>query len=325
MALAPFLICFQSCDVEGFLEKLGVIDQTGWLADDEDMDNIPEDITPFDDNTNNLASKISLENKFPPIGNQGNYGTCVAWSVGYNLKTSLNAIEKGWSSSQLASNNNQTSPYDVWKAIPSSEKGSKCDGTYFETALDALIKYGGASLRDVPYTATLNCSDKAYKGNTDNKLANYRKIASETEGLTPNNFKGYLNAGRPIAFGARLGDRFMSWNSSSVISSDTYNDPGMQHAYHAMALVGYDDAKNAFRVRNSWGNSWGDDGSIWIDYNFFCRSFCYAAFVAQNPSKSLGSSGTTGVTGADVFAYFAEDYPSSAEDLAAGRDRKSVV
>ena len=290
-----------------------ILEVTGWLADQEDMDNIPEDITPFDGDTNNVAASVSLENKFPPIGDQGQYGTCVAWSVGYNLKTALNAIEKGWSSSQLASTDNQTSPKDLWMTIPSSKKGSKCDGTNFEPAFDAMIADGVASLRTVPYSSLGNCTGTK-TGNSGNRLANYRKIASETEGLNVANFKGYLNAGRPIAIGARLGDRFMEWNSSSVLSSDTYNKPNMQHAYHAMTLVGYDDAKNAFRVRNSWGSSWGDKGSIWVDYNFFCRSFCFAAFVAQNPTASLGSGNITTLNGDDLLALWADDYPYEGDE-----------
>ena len=55
----------------------------------------------------------------------------------------------------------------------------------------------------------------------------------------------------------------------------------MQHAYHAMALSGYDDSKNAFRVRNSWGEEWGDNGSIWVDYEFFINEFCTEVFMAK--------------------------------------------
>ncbi|MDR2037001.1 MAG: C1 family peptidase [Bacteroidales bacterium] len=312
LAILPVTLTFHGCgkSVEDIIDDiLKILTQTGWLAEDENMDNIPEDITPFDDG-GTLAARVSLEDKFPPIGNQGNYGTCVAWSVGYNLKTALNAIEKGWSSSELGNASNQTSPKDLWLTIPSGQKGSNCEGTNFEPALDALITDGAASLSAVPYSSMGNCTGSK-TGNSGNKLANYRKIASETEGLTVGNFKGYLNAGRPIAFGARLGDRFMTWNSSAVISSDTYNNPGMQHAYHAMVLVGYDDSKNAFRVRNSWGTSWGDNGSIWIDYDFFCKSFCFAAFVAQNVnSVSVGSGGISSgnlSNGYDLLAYHAED------------------
>ena len=38
--------------------------------------------------------------------------------------------------------------------------------------------------------------------------------------------KDYLREGRAISIGAKLGDEFMSWDSESVISSDTYLNPG---------------------------------------------------------------------------------------------------
>ncbi len=323
------VITLQSCSKEDVINNVvnilnNILDRTGWLVDDEDMANIPEDITPFDDEGGGttLQTKVDLSNKFPPIGDQGQYGTCVAWSVGYNLKTALNAIEKGWSSTNLASSSNQTSPKDLWMAIPSGSKGANCGGTNFEPAMDALISSGAASLADVPYSNMGSCSGSKV-GNSNNKLANYRKIASDSDksSLTPENFKGYLNSGRPIAIGARLGDNFMTWNSSSVISTDTYNGKDMQHAYHAMVLVGYDDNKGtrgAFRVRNSWGSSWGDGGSIWVDYNFFCDDFCFAAFVAQNTGNiSAGSGGikTSDLSkGDDLLAYFAKDYPYSGNE-----------
>jgi len=303
-------ITLQSC--KEIIEILSIIDAlTGWLAGDEKMDDIPEDITPFDDGDGGaLASKVSLEHLFPPIGDQGQYGTCVAWSVGYNLKTALNAIEHGWTQNQLSSTSNQASPQDLWWSI--DKKGSNCNGTNFEPALDAIIINGVASLAAVPYPTKVNCS-KTSGGDPKNKLANYRKIASEKQGLEVNNFKGYLNAGRPIAIGAKLGDRFMKWKDASTISMDTYEGKNMQHAYHAMALVGYDDSKNAFRVRNSWGTSWGDNGSIWVDYNFFCESFCFAAFVAQN--ANLESFGSTNVTeGTDLLAFYADDYDYNGDD-----------
>ena len=33
-----------------------------------------------------------------------------------------------------------------------------------------------------------------------------------------------------------------------------------------MALVGYDDARDAFRLLNSQGRDWGDNGYAWIGY-----------------------------------------------------------
>ena len=325
MVILPVSISLQSCEeILPIIEEILNTFMTGWDGK-EDYNEIPEDITPFDGDPSGFKKRISLDglydvdgvpnsNRFPPIGDQGSYGTCVAWAVGYNLRTALNAIENGWSSSQLASTANQVSPKDLWWIIPSSKKGTKCNGTNFEPALDAIIKDGVATLSTVPYKDLGSCTGTG-GGNTDNKLANYRKIASDTDknSLNPDNFKGYLNAGRPIAIGAKLGERFMTWKGSSVINDDTDTYKG-QHAYHAMALVGYDDSKNAFRVRNSWGTSWGDNGSIWVDYDFFCNKFCFAAFVAQNPTNvSLGS--PTPTTGTDLAAYYAVDFDYDPDDF----------
>lgn len=35
---------------------------------------------------------------------------------------------------------------------------------------------------------------------------------------------------------------------------------------HEVLFVGYDDAKSAFKVRNSWGKDWGEDGNFWFPY-----------------------------------------------------------
>jgi C1A family cysteine protease len=258
-----------------------IIDQTGYLPENEDWNNIPDVIPPFDDNDlDSLPGMVSIEHLFPPIGDQGNKGTCVAWAVGYNLKTALNAIDNHWAPEQLDSAIYQTSPKDLWLCIPQSQKGTNCSGTCFEPAFAALMSDGVATMQAVPYENLGNCNGRK-TGDSNNKLVSFSRIVSETEMPRIEHLKAYLDAGTPLVFGARLGDRFMNWNSSAVISSDIYNYTGM-HASHAMVLTGYDDSKNAFRIRNSWGKAWGDEGSIWVDYQFFCNNFCYAVFVAQN-------------------------------------------
>jgi len=295
-------------------KKASVLSVTGWLASEENLSNIPQDVMSLTEDAASLPPSSYLESKFPPIGNQGEYGTCVTWATGYNLKTALNGMDKNWSSSDLAKAVNQTSPGDLWGSILVSEKGNDCNGTNFEAAMDALISKGAASLAEAPYS-NINCSGTS-SGQLSNRLATYRKIAynerlqggSEEGGMEVSNFKGYLSQGIPIAIGAKLGDRFMSWDNNAVISYDTYNEPDMQHAYHAMVLSGYDDSKHAFRVRNSWGPDWGDRGSIWVDYDFFVENFCFAAFVAQNPTAAPQSGGQL-ASGYDLLVSLGDDFP----------------
>ena len=36
-----------------------------------------------------------------------------------------------------------------------------------------------------------------------------------------------------------------------------------------MTIVGYDDEKQAFKIMNSWGKGWGEEGYMWLNYEGF--------------------------------------------------------
>jgi C1A family cysteine protease len=48
---------------------------------------------------------------------------------------------------------------------------------------------------------------------------------------------------------------------------------------HTIAICGYDDAKHAYKIMNSWGTSWGDGGFSWIDYDFLPQASFYYGYV----------------------------------------------
>lgn len=292
----------------------------GWMAN-EDVSGVPNAINVGFGNSN-LPSSVSLKDHTPPMGDQGQKGTCVAFALGYNLKTMLYGIDNKLNTTALSDPSLITSPTDLFLAIPSNLKGNNCEGTHLQYAMDIIQNRGVATLDVSPYSDQTigNCSQSpgtaAEQDAADNKIEYYRQI-----NINVNEFKSQLADNRPIGIGAILSDSYMDWNSDDVLSSHTtYNRTG-QHAGHAMTIVGYDDNKGpngAFEVVNSWGTFWGNDGFIWIDYNFMTGgTFANVAFVAENSKKQYDPNDPDTIpsnnTGVDVAPYMAGDYGTGSQ------------
>ena len=68
----------------------------------------------------------------------------------------------------------------------------------------------------------------------------------------------------PVAASVNVTDAFQNYTNGvfNEIPSN-YANPSSNHA---IVLVGWDDDKHAWLLKNSWGTDWGEDGYMWIDY-----------------------------------------------------------
>ena len=55
---------------------------------------------------------------------------------------------------------------------------------------------------------------------------------------------------------------------------------------HAVTIVGYDDHRfgGAFKIVNSWGTGWGDEGYFWLPYGYFGRVVNEAYVLQDSPN-----------------------------------------
>ena len=72
---------------------------------------------------------------------------------------------------------------------------------------------------------------------------------------------------KPVVCGIVVYESFYYLSGNNSV----YNtNQGQLLGYHAVTIVGYDDNKfgGAFKVINSWGTAWGDNGYFWMPYSF---------------------------------------------------------
>jgi hypothetical protein len=95
-------------------------------------------------------------------------------------------------------------------------------------------------------------------------------IECTSDHLTPilSQIKGCLASGYPFVFGFTV---YESFESAHVARPGHASLPKSGEAAiggHAVAGVGYDDAKQWFVVRNSWGGKWGMKGYFTLPYAY---------------------------------------------------------
>lgn len=281
---------------------------TGWIGN-ENSSNIPNEVLLF--GSGSLPSRVDLSQYMPPVGNQGQTGTCVAWALGYYQRTALQAIRLNQTASQLQSSNRQFSPKDLFWSIPNGpQKGANCDGTHFEVAYDRMLQRGVATMQTVPFQNLGNCSSTtlpAWNSEAGQyKIESYRQVP-----VTLSAIKTKLAEKRPLTFGAMVGVRFSQWSGSGVMRAANVL-AGSDAGGHAMTIVGYDDTKSAFRILNSWGTGWGDGGYAWVDYSLMTNpQFTKYVFVAYDKPAENPVNPNTGTTSENVAVVHLEDNDDS--------------
>ena len=90
--------------------------------------------------------------------------------------------------------------------------------------------------------------------------------------LALGSLKAALTAGHPIAIGIRV---YSSFESPSVAKTGNVPLPQKGEAVlggHAVVVVGFSDATQAFLVRNSWGTMWGIKGYFTLPYAYLTNA-----------------------------------------------------
>lgn len=217
-----------------------------------------------------LPDRKDLSSWFPAAKYQGMQCSCVGWAVGYALKSYQEAVEIG----QKPTDDTKTfSPSYIYNQI---KMGDCTSGSSIEQALNLLRYEGVAKLSDFPYSE-YNCNEKPEE-NIKLKARQYSIADWRRVEITKRiEVKSQIASNFPIVIGMYVDEGF-----EMLIGDAIYSGPsGRERGGHAMVVVGYDDAKSAYKVFNSWGSNWGNNGFGWISYSAF-ESRVREAYVAQD-------------------------------------------
>ncbi len=208
-----------------------------------------------------LEKEVSLPNKFElselkelaPVKNQGNCGSCVSFAVSAVVEDMYRL--RGVILPTLSNQYQMSCGAREWM----------CDGSFFEkTANDYVTLNGTATAASYPYTAS-NASCKGKVNDTIGKIKSYKLIDNSPKSVATALVSGY-------AVGITVGadNTWMSYRSG------VYNGCTGAGTNHQIELVGYDLEGNQFdsngklppgkglwKIKNSWGSSWGDAGYMW--------------------------------------------------------------
>ncbi len=111
---------------------------------------------------------------------------------------------------------------------------------------------------------------------------------------------------------------------SSGIYEDSYTTPTTNPYYysksnHAISLVGWSDADQAWILRNSWGSTWGENGYMRIKYFSAGVNFAACYLEAQGVAGQYSVSGTiSGDTQSGVLVSVSDSGTASAASNADG-------
>ena len=237
------------------------------VGDERDFSITPSDVL-------TMAPSFNLKTVVSRVENQGGYNSCVAQSI-------TTAIE---SMAKLHDWNNvfELSRMHLWNNARQEtwgeEKWTRNVGVRIRDAWKVAQKRGVTLEKLFPYQPAYS-SKKLHDTFVFAWYPsfNYYWITPKSHEERALLIKQVLQYRKtPIVFGIRVTDSFKIASGNKVYEPVAGEAKGFAHA---MLIIGWSDAKDAFLIMNSWGRAWGHHGFLWVKKSWllggaFDLSYC---------------------------------------------------
>lgn len=194
----------------------------------------------------------------PPVYDQGMLGCCTGQAIAA-------AIEYARSRQKLP-DFVPSRLFIYWNERNIEATVSTDAGAEIRDGIKSVVSLGACSEADWPYDIskfTQKPPDTCYTDAKTDLVQQYARVDQTLDGL-----RDCLAGSVPVVFGFTV---YESFESQAVAASGVLSMPSPNESVlggHAVLMVGYDEAKQMFIVRNSWGPSWGKAGYFWMPYAY---------------------------------------------------------
>ncbi len=258
--------------------------------------------------TTDIPIRYSFEAYVPNVAEQEG-GTCVGYAMLYYALSTMYNIEFGITDNRgkLA---HAFDPYYIY-TILNNDKSDPCDqGLRMYEATETLQNIGAKKLLYPPY---LSCGTRWTKSKLmpvldytlPYAISDFISIDMNQPNLVEL-AKGALYYNLPIISAFFITESLYPRSSSNPNGVDNFglwspNELEESIGGHAMTIVGYDDYKygGAFRVVNSWGTEYADEGYIWITYKDWLE-YAKESYILELNKNIASASGD--------FKIYQDDY-----------------
>jgi len=139
-------------------------------------------------------------------------------------------------------------------------------GAQIRDGIKSVAKIGACSEEDWPYFVgrfTAKPTAQCYLSAKLDRAISYQRVQRNLDQM-----KACLAGGNIFVAGFTV---YQSFESQEVASTGIIPMPGQSESVlggHAICICGYQDDKQVFILRNSWGDSWADKGYAYMPYAY---------------------------------------------------------
>lgn len=207
-----------------------------------------------------LPPAIDLRQWCSPVRDQGQLGSCTGFAIVTGFREFIEIKQRGTLT--------VLSPlFEYYYERVFEHTVFQDAGAQIRDGMHVLRKMGATPETDWPYDITKYTDAPPAQALVDAKpyaISAFHRVSNRIE------LKQALSINHPVVIGIEVWDSF---ESDAVANTGIVPIPNFQTETnlggHAVCVVGYNDAKQWFIVKNSWGQSWGDHGYFYLPYGYF--------------------------------------------------------